>query len=546
MIGSIEVKALVWQAVHEVLCADGAVDPRELLVAEQLMPGLSEIGLVCEGQPTDRCRDLADRARRDLPRTLSVPEKHAILDQLYAVALADGDLHREEGWVLAHTARMLGLSGGAHDEWLASKRRSGRDEQALRLAFVLGVIDEIALADGAIHDAERSQRERLAPLDLQLSLGLCDAQGRPTKRRDDLAREARAELPIRLSIAEKIGLLDELFEVAAADGRCHREESWVIGECARSLGLTGAQFDEWLAGKPLAQRARVLSYSAGSTQTGPDGYRSLRKGPDLIALVERWPDIAEPMRGRTPLVINAYPAALGRFEDATYVDTYLSPKTASRALQLSAREGLPSFLLGQPLLVAEILLRHTAARMPLPDLLVLFVGGYALPASLARALKEALRERGYGDVRLEIVCGYGAAEVDAGMLFGRPGPDGEVVYAPRGPDVIAEISPEGELTLGLVGPAGPILSGFGTGDRVETVAGGLRVVNAASRMHPDTASALASWTAADWARRTGYLSRASGRIQLREGVLPEHPAEMSYHAFAEAFGGVWLAKPDWR
>ena len=44
----------------------------------------------------------------------------------------------------------------------------------------------------------------------------------------------------------------------------------------------------------------VLSYSAGSTQTGPEGYRKLRARPGLLqAALKRWPDLAAPLGERT-------------------------------------------------------------------------------------------------------------------------------------------------------------------------------------------------------------------------------------------------------
>ena len=57
----------------------------------------------------------------------------------------------------------------------------------------------------------------------------------------------------------------------------------------------------------------VLSYSASSTQTGPEGFRKLRARPGLLqAALKRWPDLAASFGERTPMfIINAYPAAIG-------------------------------------------------------------------------------------------------------------------------------------------------------------------------------------------------------------------------------------------
>lgn len=135
----------------------------------------------------------------------------------------------------------------------------------------------------------------------------------------------------------------------------------------------------------------VLSYSAGSTQTGPFGFRKLRpsaerpdrvpsRGRMLDTAAQRWPELLEALGDGTILFINAYPASVGTFDFGITVDTYLSPRVLTRS---------PTILLGQPLFVADALLRHVAAGYPLPETLMLWVGGYALPRSLER-MRESL------------------------------------------------------------------------------------------------------------------------------------------------------------
>ena len=77
----------------------------------------------------------------------------------------------------------------------------------------------------------------------------------------------------------------------------------------------------------------VLSFSSGFQQRGPHGFRVLRneKGGLLNLLKTRWPQLLEPFEGRTPMVINAYPACIGRFEFAVVVDSYLSGSIVSLA-----------------------------------------------------------------------------------------------------------------------------------------------------------------------------------------------------------------------
>ncbi|MCA9710438.1 MAG: hypothetical protein KDK70_31650, partial [Myxococcales bacterium] len=79
----------------------------------------------------------------------------------------------------------------------------------------------------------------------------------------------------------------------------------------------------------------VLAYSAGSTQCGPLGFRKLQPRPGLLgAAARRWPELAEALGGRTLVFINGYPASVGAIGAGVTIDTYLSPRVLSRALQL--------------------------------------------------------------------------------------------------------------------------------------------------------------------------------------------------------------------
>lgn len=291
----------------------------------------------------------------------------------------------------------------------------------------------------------------------------------------------------------------------------------------------------------------VLSYSAGSTQTGPLGFRKLKaRGNIMAALQGRWPDLVSALGEGTILFINAYPAAIGAFSAGITVDTYLSPRVTSRALQLGRLGGHPVILTGQPLFLADALLRHTAAGRPLPGTLMLWVGGYVMPSSLERALRSMLAAQ---VDRLEIVQYYGTAEVDAGCLMARErDAEGELIYYPRG-DVEPEVVDDGEeLLLTLRSPEGePIVERYRTGDRAHRKGDGW-VIHNPERLHPDIERALESWSEQDWRRRTGYLRRdgAAVRIQLREGEAPREAAELEHFEFARHHGFSWLDKPTWR
>lgn len=289
----------------------------------------------------------------------------------------------------------------------------------------------------------------------------------------------------------------------------------------------------------------VLSYSAGSTQTGPEGFRKLRARPGALgAAMQRWPDLGEVIAGRTIMFINAYPASLGTIEAGISVDTYLSPRVMSRALQLAAASDKPVVLCAQPLFLADALLAHVAAGRPLPDTLLLFVGGYVMPRSLAQMIDALLTPK----LRhLRFLQGYGVAEVDAGCMISRERDEaGRLIFHPRD-DVEPELDGE-QLLLSLRGPEGEVqVDRWHTGDSAERVGEGYVLWNH-RRLHPSVHAAFESWSEADWHERTGYLRREDEVlwIQLRQGIEPRNDHELDYWEFARVHGFSWLDKPNWR
>lgn len=208
----------------------------------------------------------------------------------------------------------------------------------------------------------------------------------------------------------------------------------------------------------------VLSYSSGSGSRDPYGFRVLQPGGNLLALIRSmFPEKVSGFGGRTPIVINAYPASIGTFPFGVLVDSYLSHVTISRAMELARAEGLPVMLLGQPLFLADALLLHLAESRPLPDALLLGVGGYPMPRSLELLIDQTCSE---GGTRASIIFGYGVAEVDSACLIaGSRNAEGDLLYRARGSDV--EVNFRGsDLLLSLRDAAGGYrMREFGTGDQ---------------------------------------------------------------------------------
>ena len=294
--------------------------------------------------------------------------------------------------------------------------------------------------------------------------------------------------------------------------------------------------------RPLAP-GDVLSYSSGSENRDPHGFRIAGNGGNLLALIEsRWPELVRSFRGRMPIIINAYPAFIGTFDFGVTVDSYLSYTTASRALHLAHVEKLPVMLLGQPLLLAHLLNQHIDQGHPMPDAILLGMGGYPAPRSLEVFLEGLGKSVGCD---ITMVYGYGVAEVDSAcLLASKRNEANELVYSLRGPDV--EVTLEGENLLLTLKKDGVASEPFRTGDQGRAVEGGYVIYNA-ERMHRDVSKILESWTEDDWKRRTGYLHYGMVfRVQLRKGATPKLPFESEFYEYSKEYGHSWLFKPQWK
>lgn len=293
------------------------------------------------------------------------------------------------------------------------------------------------------------------------------------------------------------------------------------------------------------QAGDILSYSAGSQQTGPEGYRKQSVASAIFAETKkRWPGMMAKLGDKAPVVINAYPAFMGIIPEGITVDTYLNPRTFSRALYLAAKEETAAIIIGQPLYVAQLLYQHLDAAYPLPQRMHLWIGGYPLPQSLHRALTNLFQDR--LDV-FQIIEYFGSAEITAGAMMARDRDifDRPIFHARK--DVAVGLD-EDMLMLALTDSSGQNTTPFvATGDKAQQVGRGYLIWNH-DRFSPAILDLLECWDDADWQRCTGYVTKDDGNlwIQTREGQTPRGNSEIAFHDFAAHFEFSWLKKPDWR
>jgi hypothetical protein len=289
----------------------------------------------------------------------------------------------------------------------------------------------------------------------------------------------------------------------------------------------------------------VLSYSSGRQDHGPYGFRIVRKGAGILGVLQqRWPHVLAPVLGRTPLVLNAYPATLGNLDFGVLCDCYLSQGTASRAIQLAAAENMPLMILGQSCFVADLFYRHLGNGGTLPKNIILGVGGHVTPNSLDKALRELVAPL---TETFSIVQGYGVAEVDSSCLLAVDrDAAGKLVYFPRS-DVRVTLNGEKLLLQVLDANGQPTKpEPFDGGDSAAAVPGGGYYIWNDERLHPHVLRILDSWNAKDWSRRTGYMYFGREvRFQLRKGYEPELALEYEFYDYAKRYGQSWLFKPEW-
>jgi hypothetical protein len=283
----------------------------------------------------------------------------------------------------------------------------------------------------------------------------------------------------------------------------------------------------------------VVSYPAGGSDLDPERGRVLDLEVDVIAgAMASMPGITQCLGSGPPVVIQAYPAALGRTHVGVFVDTYMRSANVARALGLAARRSESVVFLGQPLSAADLLLDALARGVAMPRRMLLVLGGYACPATLESWLVELLAEHGALVVR--VLHAYGCAELGAGTLLGWREAGAAVRYRVVDPMTIVECV-DGALVMSRAGRT------VATGDDAERVGDEWYLQPGPGRLAKDVQGELETWNGQDWGRRTGFLARREEGFvfQLRRGESVENANEIDHYAFCREWGMSWLDKPNW-
>jgi hypothetical protein len=288
------------------------------------------------------------------------------------------------------------------------------------------------------------------------------------------------------------------------------------------------------------QPGDVLAFSAGSSDSQALKWRRADRAVSARQQVGGYggviPGLRRVLAGRLPAVVSAYPAPMGPFADAVFVDSYIRAEVVSAALELFARHGCPTVLLAQPLVAAHVLVGH--GQRILPESLVLVLGGYECPRSLEVFLRSVLS----GRVRHALyVHAYGIAEVGPALLVGERSSSGEIWYSAAHP-AITPLIRQGRLCLQVAG-GDPVETGDeATGTKDHQIA--IRCPE--DRLSRQIRSVLEGWTTEDWRRRTGHVvNAATVHAQLRPATPAIEPAEIPFGAFVDITGMSWLDKPRW-
>lgn len=116
------------------------------------------------------------------------------------------------------------------------------DLEVLLLAFSFHMARQMVTADAETDAAELTWLDDRFPAHLLTQAGLVDDAGRDTDRFVELREAALVELPERLTLGEKLAVLESLLEALAADGVLCPEELDTIRSAGDMLGVAP---DDW-------------------------------------------------------------------------------------------------------------------------------------------------------------------------------------------------------------------------------------------------------------------------------------------------------------
>ena len=118
------------------------------------------------------------------------------------------------------------------------------DLQRLQLAFAYHMIEQVIGSDAELDGEESAYLAEVFPRALLARLGFVDAHGERTPAFDEAREVALLELPDRLTLGEKLGLVELLVGAAAADGLLTAPEVDALSAAARMLGVSDAAWAE--------------------------------------------------------------------------------------------------------------------------------------------------------------------------------------------------------------------------------------------------------------------------------------------------------------
>lgn len=283
----------------------------------------------------------------------------------------------------------------------------------------------------------------------------------------------------------------------------------------------------------------VISYSAGSSDVSPWKYRVIGTQDKVSRVLEKFPELSRLIGGVPPLVVSCYPASLGVFKSAIFIDTYLKKINFLRAIVLASEINSTIIVMAQPLVALDMIIDidKTLIQKKVKSVVVA-VGGYVCPSSLESEIVRAYKL--ISDVVI-VFHAYGAAEVDFACLVGRRFGE-KVIYNEVSSDVSVSLE-NGQLIL-----ADNIKeANHATGDFAERVTGGVTIKNSEARASSHVIEHLESWDSNDWIRKTGYLRLINNAFifQLRQGVPAKNHTEMDFFDFCRAYSMSFADKPNW-